>query len=271
MVQGHNYVTEPFHPNLVELYLNLWKTEKRLTFLCFCLAATFQRHPMYLHTLVGNAPILLTVPHDGDVKVADAPVRKSLIGRDAGTLALALRLHDRFHDLGLRPTLLWQTLHRTHSDPNRSAKRDGYAKGFQEVHEEFHNIVDAHAERLLALHGKVLHLDIHSCTAPEPWDLFLGTNRHATCPRGTDQILLSTLSAHHSISLSRPYRTIFSPDYERGMDARFSGGWITRRSARAWGERGLDAIQIECNAHMCESPVTNELALHLAETLASLL
>ncbi len=226
---------------------------------------------MYLHTLVGNAPILLTVPHDGDVKVVDAPVRKSAIGRDAGTLALALRLHDRFHDLSLRPTLLWQTLHRTHSDPNRSAKRDGYAKGFQEVYEEFHNIVDTHVERLLALHGKVLHLDIHSCTAPEPWDLFLGTNRHATCPRSTDQALLSALAERHSKSLDRPYRVVFSPNQEQGMDARFSGGWITRRSARTWGERGLDAIQIEINAHMRESQTTNELAGHLAETLASLL
>lgn len=216
---------------------------------------------MFAQILTGTAPILLTVPHDGGQRVPGAAVRRRSAGRDIGTLPLALRCYDKLLDIGIRPTLIWQTLHRSHADVNRGPEcAEPYAEGFREAYDEFHGTVDLQASRILDRYGKVVHLDIHGTALPEGIDCVLGTNGHRTSPRGTDTAFAEKLCQWYAVDIS--------PGGRHDFDGRFSGGWVVRRSAERWGAYGLDAIQIEIDRRLRVPEYTDDLAGHLAEALA---
>ncbi len=216
---------------------------------------------MFLEKLQGTAPLLITVPHDGGVHVFGRPIRSRSAARDIGTLPLALRCYDRLLDLGIRPTLIWTTLHRSHADMNRGPESaEPFAEGFKDVHDGFHASVDQSVATMLALHGTAVHLDVHGTKLPEGIDCVLGTNAHATSLRGMDKVFASALRQNYTVE--------FSPGGRHNFEGRFAGGWIVRRSAAVWGAQGLDAIQIEIARHLREPEFTDELAGNIAAALA---
>ncbi len=213
--------------------------------------------------LIGTEPLLLTVSHDGDLRIPGAEVRKHFGRRDLGTLQLALRCYDTLCNVDIRPTVIWQTLHRCHADVNRGPEHEEpYAEEFKNAYDDFHSKVDLQVERMLRRHGRAVHLDIHGAMLPAGIDCVLGTNNHATSPRGQDKVFAG--------ALSRRYAVRFSPDELHNFEGRFTGGWVVRRSAAVWGAAGLDAIQIEVGRHLRQPEHTVELATHLAEALALL-
>ena len=225
---------------------------------------------MYLHVQIGDSPILITVPHDGWIKIPGAPIREEECKRDLGTLALALRCSEALQTLGQQPTIIWQSLHRRHVDVNRYPHDQPYAMGFEDVYLAFHDRMDDEIKRILDKHSTIIHLDIHGFLGPPEWDLILGTHEHATSPRGIDIALAAGMNSRFSKILQRNYRVTFSPDKKNGIDHRYSGRWIVGRCGQQWGKR-IDSIQCEFNRHMRQPLMTDELAEHLTETLAQLI
>jgi hypothetical protein len=230
---------------------------------------------MYTEVILGNSPILLTVPHDGSVLFPDAVTRSEQLYRDENTETLARRCNEELGLSEIHPSILVFHLHRHHVDVNRSLKREPYAPGFEEHYTRFHQALDEAIELSLTKWGRCFHLDLHAFVnspGPEEYDFVIGSNRHKTCPRETDLRLMVGLSELQHESLGRKYRVVFSPDKTKGVDGRYSGGWVSWRTAKEYGHKGLESLQLECNAATClDRQVVHKTAQHLSQALIKLL
>jgi hypothetical protein len=112
--------------------------------------------------------------------------------------------------------------------------------------------------------ARYLHIDLHAYVnspGPEDYDMVIGSKQHKTCPRGSDKKIAEMLG--------REYRAVFSPDPLQRIDSRFSGGWISCRTGKTYGFRGLDSFQLELNATTClDSSHRMKTSIRLAHTLA---
>lgn len=238
---------------------------------------------MFVHTEVGNCGLVITVPHDGDIRISEAPTRCETQRwaqeggpdpRDEGTMAFALCCRDALMALGFQPTLVWFTIHRSHVDVNRSPRYEPYATGFHEPYEQFHQALDGEIASVVARFKRSLLLDVHgyiTSPGPEEYDIVLGTNQHQTCPRGTDVTFATALHACENAALGRSYRVVFSPDHEKHVTSRYRGGWIVRRTSNRWGAFGLESIQIELSKEVRLTHASYEAAQHIASVMRSFL
>lgn len=227
---------------------------------------------MHVHLESGQYPIILSVPHDGGIRIVGAATRietqrraeRGLGTRDLGTLALARACRRQLSERGVNPSLLWFDLHRSHVDVNRSPDNEPFAEGFQGEYEEFHRALAREIERNLAHASRCLLVDFHGYVrspGPEQYDIVVGSNCGTTSPRAFDRKIVDDLGTH--------YRTVFSPDATQNVSAIYRGGWIVRSAADQWSSKGLDAVQLEFNHHMRQSAITESLALRLAEAVAA--
>ncbi|MCW1952251.1 MAG: N-formylglutamate deformylase [Octadecabacter sp.] len=102
-------------------------------------------------------------------------------------------------------------------------------------HAPYHAALEAELNRIKAIHGFAILYDCHSIRSDIPFlfdgtlpVLNIGTNLGATCDAGIAQAVegISTSSGHDTV-----------------VNARFKGGWTTRRYGQP--QNGLHAIQME--------------------------
>lgn len=114
--------------------------------------------------IAGNIPIVISVPHDGNLKPELIPDRKSgATGRDYGTMEIALRIRDRIvEQTGKTPHLVIMHLSRKKLDANRDA--DEAAQGNSvalEAWEEYHGFIETAIIESEKEYGAVLYVDLH--------------------------------------------------------------------------------------------------------------
>ena len=218
----------------------------------------------------GNCPLIITVPHDGEIKIAGAATRAEtqrweretgFDGRDYGTLEIARACNRTLARHDCTATLLIETLHRAHVDVNRHPICDPYVQMFGDEYRSFHATLQMHIAQTVAQHGTCLLVDLHGyefSPGPDSYDMVFGSDSHRTCPHGSDRRIAEFL---------KEYQVVFSPDRVRNVDSRYRGGWIVRSVARQWSSQRVDAVQIEINTHLRQSAQREEVAYDLAQAL----
>lgn len=219
---------------------------------------------MHTHLIHGQSPVVLSVPHDGAVIIPGAGTRQSSKPRDLGTLPLARSVQTQLHSLGVKPSLVWFDLHRSQVDLNRKDRAQACVPQLEHEYDTFHEMLNRTLDLTLERNGQCLLLDIHRCSFPQGLDIILGSAQHQTSLRSLDCVFAKHLRPTCSVT--------FSPDPTLGIDNRYSGGWIIRRTAKRFGTYGLDAVQLEFNEpiwHPDRLPrVTHNLALAIVQTIA---
>lgn len=232
---------------------------------------------MYIQKELGTGPFIITVPHDGHLRMADTPVRtevarwERLFGRDprdVGTLAIAQECGRVFvRDFAVTPTVISVRLHRAYLDVNRAPGKQPAVAGFQGVYEAFHFTLQQAIRENIARFGCCHLLDLHGywhSPGPQRYDVVIGTDSHRTCSDGSDLHLAAHLRSRMSSQHGRPYTVVFSPDPVGDISGRYRGGWIVRNAAAQFGLHGCNAIQLELNEHMRVRAICPSLATDLA-------
>jgi N-formylglutamate deformylase len=215
----------------------------------------------------GDAPLLISLPHDGIELPPDLPARLTDSARRLPDTDWHMsRLYAFARDLGA--SMIVPRWSRYVVDLNRSADDQslypgqnttglcptvqfsgepiylpGQAPDADEIRERvhtfwqpYHDALAAELARLQALHGRVVLWEGHSIRSELPY-LFdgrlpvfnLGTASGHSCSPGLAQSLTSVLEAQQ--------------DYDHVVNGRFKGGYITRHYGRP-GE-GVEAVQLE--------------------------
>jgi N-formylglutamate deformylase len=220
----------------------------------------------------GNAPLLISLPHDGEELPADVLDRMTPDARRLPDTDWHVgRLYDFARDLGasvLRPrySRYLIDLNRPPDDlslyPGQNTTglcpsiqfngapiyRDGEAPQAAEIAQRverywqpYHDTLRAELQRLRTLHGSVLLWEGHSIRSVEPYlfdgrlpDFNLGTVNATSCQPARQLRMEAVLGSQQG--------------YSWIANGRFKGGYITRHYGRP--QEGVDAIQLElaqCN------------------------
>lgn len=126
----------------------------------------------FVEYIVGNAPIVLSAGHGGDLRPPGIPDRTyGTFAKDTRTLELARDLADAFAArFRLRPHLVLCHLHRTKLDVNRDVVEgaQGDPRAVQ-AWNDFHQACQDARNTVLATWGRGLYLDLHGHGHPEGW------------------------------------------------------------------------------------------------------
>jgi N-formylglutamate amidohydrolase len=224
----------------------------------------------------GGVPIVLSVPHGGQLPIPGCPERRGegvpafVALRDGGTDLLAERLVAEMEKrLGGRPYLVMARFHRKFLDVNRVAAAayesdlakpcyDGYHRGLREACDEVRK-----------RWGRGLLVDLHGQGADAD-GLFRGT--------GDGRTVAELLKRHGRPALVGPesifgrlaaqgHKVIPANDSEEREDKRYRGGYIvqTYGSHRA---DGIDAIQFEFGSACRGRARLDRTASDVAEAIA---
>ncbi|HYE59164.1 MAG TPA: hypothetical protein VD948_11690 [Rhodothermales bacterium] len=233
--------------------------------------------PGYVAYTIGNAPLVLAAPHDGDLlptTLRDRTCAACVTATDLHTQALAQAVADSFAAAhGCRPHLVVSRLHRRKLDPNRDLPEasDGDA-GAEAAWRAYHTFLDTARTRIERQFGRGLFVDVHGHGHTIP-RVELGYLLSTTTLRGSDAglnapaaVAASSLrvliqqnrggTSHANllrgpVSLgallaARGYRAVPSPDEPapNAGEAYFDGGYSTARHGSRDGGR-VDGVQAE--------------------------
>ncbi len=127
--------------------------------------------PDWVETLDGNLPIILSVPHGGELRPEDIPDRQdAILLNDPGSLQFALDLAQALSDVtGRQPYLVINHLARSKLDPNRSLRLGAQGNPSASAAWKAYHDALVRAERM-ATHacGWGAYFDLHSNGRPEP-------------------------------------------------------------------------------------------------------
>ena len=227
----------------------------------------------YVEYIVGNAPVVISMPHGGYLKAPQIPDRTyGVTGQDGRTQETGRELARKFRErFGLHPHLIFSHLHRIKLDPNReiveAAQGDPTA---EQAWTEYHGFIGQARTHVVADYGKGLYIDLHGHGHPIDW-VELGYLLSSTDLNLSDPALLSSVyrdkSSIRNLSLTHPLvpfptllrganslggqleaggiLTVPSPSNPGpGANSYFSGGYDTA----VWGSRNggtVDGVQFE--------------------------
>lgn len=224
----------------------------------------------------GALPLLLTVPHDGDVLLGSTALRtpgnrpQDKVTRDFGTRKLAEQIAEQLNArLGRRPYLVIARVSRNYLDVNRvqqDAMRSPDAlPAYLAYHDRIAGYVDALRQQFPA--GALL-VDIHG-QSDEPNIIFRGTRAGLTTASLIKRFGPDAIDGQHSIfgALAAKGYQIHPVARDRSLreDPRFDGGY-TVATYGSHHPQGIDAIQIEFGKHLRGNP---GLATDVADGLIS--
>ncbi|WP_461534025.1 N-formylglutamate amidohydrolase [Sinomicrobium sp.] len=116
--------------------------------------------------LVGDAPLVLSVPHGGTMNPLDIPDRSckgAVLGRDTHTIELTREIQKILvEEYGVKPHVVVSNLSRRKVDLNRAIERG--TCGNEEAKpawQQYHNYVDTALKEVLKKHKNALLLDMH--------------------------------------------------------------------------------------------------------------
>jgi len=226
----------------------------------------------YVEYRAGDLPIVLSVPHGGDMRPSEIPRRPGGVTvRDRETLDLAHRIAGALEELtGGSPHLVIMHLHRQGLDANRELVEAAFGNPFAErAWHEYHGWIEVARDLAVDGHGRGFYVDVHGHGHPVQrvelgYLLTSGDlNRSDAALEGPDAISRSSIRAlvetgerplaevlRGAASLGellerRGVRAVPSAsDPGPGSDPYFSGGYSTvRHGSRGGG--AVDGVQLE--------------------------
>lgn len=120
----------------------------------------------WTEVLVGDMPLVISVPHGGNVRPDGIPDRTCpdiTTVRDLNTIELALAISDEFKETyGKRPYVIINHLSRVKIDQNREIENAtcGNPLMMQAWH-DYHNYTDSAVSTAVARHGYAIFIDLH--------------------------------------------------------------------------------------------------------------
>jgi glutamine amidotransferase-like uncharacterized protein/N-formylglutamate amidohydrolase len=233
----------------------------------------------WVHTQIGELPIILSAPHGGNVDVPDVPSRKGegmatggagfFVGRDSGTEELAhevsLAIQERF---GKLPYTVISRVHRRYLDPNRPADIAYEDPKVKPIYDHYHKTLGDYCQQIVEkFQGGVL-IDIHG-----------QGSRRDTVFRGTKNGLTVThLRETYGEAAHVGPRSLFGLTQARGwtvhpnsLDGKEQAGYTGGYIVQTYGSHRtspIDAMQLEFGAEYRVKSRRVQSAQVLADALA---
>lgn len=242
---------------------------------------------MYTKIISGQAPVILSVPHDGEVMLEDTPKTKEWLrwmqqgydGRDYGTTICAHACRAMMKEVERTPILICFQVSRSQIDVNRDLECEPYvttgrySEFCRAEYAGFHHALHTQVARSLDEYGCCLLVDMHSFEGF--WmgeaDVVFGTKESRLCPLDWSEVVFQGLSRQYHPTLGRTYRVTYSPDRAGGVGGGLSGGYVTRQTIETFHssreEWGLGAIQIEVRRQPFFLEHPEIVGVHLARAL----
>lgn len=231
----------------------------------------------YIEYVAGNLPLILSVPHGGNLEPAEIPDRTcGETVTDSYTMELAASIREKIMEMtGCSPHMVICHLKRTKLDANREADIATCGNQFADTAwNEYHTFIDSAKSAVERISGRGLLIDLHGHGhAIQRLELgyLLSAVQLAYPDASLNQAGMVDISSirslagmnvnnlthsdllHGLFSLGTMFATRGYPAVP-GIDEPwpfpgepyFSGGYITGRHGSS-GEGTIDAIQIECN------------------------
>lgn len=250
----------------------------------------------YIEYIAGDLPLVLSVPHGGELIPAEIPDREqAVVVPDTWSVEYALAVADVIHKLtGRHPHLVINHLQRVKLDANRDLAYGAQeSPAAQQAWHEFHGFVDLAKSSAVEQCGRGLYLDLHSNGQAGGWiqlgygipasDLTL-SNEELDRPGHVNESSLRSLSVISGKGLSSLLR---GPESLGGLlEARgysavpsdvvpwpygityFDGGYnLYRHGSRNGG--GVDGIQLETPVDYIRPEKVQTYARVLGEAILS--
>jgi hypothetical protein len=126
---------------------------------------------LYIDAVSGNIPLVLSVPHGGDLKpdeVSNRTCNDAVSVQDEFTIELALAIMDEFDKIGQRPYLVINKMHRSKMDANRNREEASCGdKNAQAVWDLFHDHIQKSMASVNVKFKKGLFIDLHGHGNPK--------------------------------------------------------------------------------------------------------
>lgn len=241
----------------------------------------------YVEFVEGNMPLVISIPHDGDLKpddIAERPCVRCSKNPDIFTREIGLSIREYiFEKTGFYPYLIISHLHRTKLDPNRGIElAAGGDPQSEKAWNEFHNFIDSAIIVVEKEFGKGLYIDLHGhrhkVERVELGYLVSGEELRFDDDFLNDESFYEYSSLRHLISdnsNSLSYVELLRGELSFGTmlenkgyecvpsskhpfpnvgEPLFSGGYNTKRHSSVSGNN-LDGIQIEIDLELRKDPV----------------
>lgn len=120
----------------------------------------------WTEVIVGNLPLVLSIPHGGTEKpneIADRKCSGAVMGADMNTIQLGMSIKEEMEkQFGESPFLVINHLHRSKIDQNRKLE-DAICDNHElkETWELFHRWIDTSLTKAVEKHDYALYIDIH--------------------------------------------------------------------------------------------------------------
>lgn len=232
----------------------------------------------YIEYIAGNLPLIIAVPHGGDLTPAEIPDRScgDETVTDSYTVSLAELIQKEITNItGCYPHIIISHLKRTKLDANREIEGAACGNEYAEIAwNEFHNFIDSAKKEVVKQSGKGLFIDLHghghtvqrlelgyllSAIQLASSDAILNTPALINISSIRNLIGSNITNMQHS-DLLRGIYSLGSMFAVKGYPSvpgiddpfpltgqpYFSGGYSTQRHGSVTGGT-IDAIQIECN------------------------
>ena len=223
----------------------------------------------------GMLPIILSAPHGGRETIPGIAMRRGVgvaqftTGRDHNTSELAERIATKVYEiLGAKPFLVIANFDRKFVDANRS-REDAYeAPEARPYYEAYHLALREHCEKVRALWGQGLLLDIHGQNS-EAQAIFRGTDNWKSVVDLERRFGRAAVSGAKSILgfLERTGYEVIPSNGDGEREQRYSGGYTTRTYGSHRGT-GIDAMQLEFGAHLRSRANLERTAADVARAIA---
>jgi N-formylglutamate amidohydrolase len=181
-------------------------------------------------------PIILAAPHGGRESIPGVAARRGVgvaqftTGRDHNTSELAELIAARLHGIaGAKPFLLVAKFDRKFVDANRSSAAAYEAPEARPYYEAYHLALREHCEKVRALWGQGLLLDIHGQNS-EAQAIFRGTDNLKSVAALQRRFGATAVSGAKSILsyLDRSGYKVIPSNGDGEREQRYSGGYTTR-------------------------------------------
>lgn len=243
----------------------------------------------------GNIPLILSVPHGGELKpseIANRTCNDAVSVMDEFTIELALAIMDEFAKVGKRPYLIINKMHRSKMDANRN-REDATCgdKNAQTVWDLFHGQIQNSMVSINTKFEKGLFIDLHGhgnqkqrvelgyllyedelalpdsiLNSPELLDVSSIQNLVRENPTGALHAnLLKGENAFGSLLDQEGFAAVPSSmdPVPLASDNYFSGGYNTANYGSYKGG-AIDGIQVECNRNGLRETTANRQAFAMA-------
>jgi N-formylglutamate amidohydrolase len=263
-----------------------------------------REHISYIEILPGTMPLVISIPHGGNLLPDEIPERPCLNcakNQDIYTIEIGREVRNAiFAQTGLYPYVIINNLHRTRLDPNRNiAEAADGNKNAESAWREFQNAIDSATVQVARKFGKGLYVDLHGHRHPiQRIELgYLLSNEELVLEDDllnsgtfTEYSSIRNLILHNLKSLSytelvrgkrslgglleeKGYSCLPAPKnpFPKSEEPYFPGGYNTTRHGSSSGGT-IDGIQIELDMDLRSDPILrNRFSKDLATVLLKIL